>query len=191
MTRGLVRFGLVAGLVVGGLLLVGTIGLLAGIVVTEVAGSAYTNAVVLALGAILVTGALRRFLPRRTRPLLPALVVQGTHAVWLFVGAIASGSRGGLVEVVCFAALLVTVGRFAGPRSVYALLAFQALQTVLHVVRWAEIGYASDAVPWLTSHVSLRVAGAALTWRAFRELAHRRERDATRATGPAGGAPTP
>lgn len=162
------------------LVLIAVVGFPVGVALTFWLGYNALNVIVLAAGAIGAGLAAERSLPARSRPLVLAFAVQGGHAVWLLAGALVLGQWGGLIDVLALAIPLVWLGRRPERRPAVVLLGVHAVETLLHLVQWARADEPALQIPWLVSHVSLRVAGALLTVRALQTIWRREMRVAPR-----------
>ena len=180
MTRALVRVALAALVLVVALFVAAVTGLFVGIAATQVLGEAYGSLVVLGVAVVFVAGAARRFLSVRSRPLLPAIAVQGAHAVWLLVGVIATGRWGGLLlDVGPLAGALFWLGARPTPRARNLLLAVHAVHVVTLLVQFARSSEPGIQLPWLVSHIALRAAGVLLTLRGLQTVWRRDARSGT------------
>ena len=162
------------------LVLIAIVGFPVGVMLTFWLGYNALNVIVLAAGAVAAGLVARRSLPARAQPLVFAIAVQGGHAVWLLAGALVLGQWGGLIDVLALAVPLVWLGRRPERRPAQVLLAVHAVETVLHFYQWARSPEPALQIPWLVSHVSLRLAGALLTVRALQTIWRRRRRAAPR-----------
>ena len=186
VSRTVMRLALAGLVLVAALVLAALIGLAVGIAATRVLGEAYGSLVVLCVGAVFVAGAARRFLSLRSRPLLPAIAVQGAHAVWLLVGVIATGRWGGLLlDVGPLAGALVWLGLRADRRARNVLLAVHAMHVTTLLVQFARSSEAGAQFPFLVSHLALRAAGILLTLRALETIWRRDARSTTASHPPA------
>jgi len=194
VTRSLVRLAL---LVLVGLPLAAAIGLVVGGLLVGSFGSAGYDLSVLAVGALVSAVVARRALPAHSRPLIAAFGVQGAHAVWLLSAVVVLRQWGGLFDVLALAGALVWLGSRPARRPRNVLLGVHGVELLLLLVQFARSPDPGLQLPWLVSHVSLRVAGALLTVKALETIWRRAKSvprpapDATREFPPRAGAPTP
>ena len=171
-----------------GIPLVAVVGVLLGGVLAGFFGAAgLRDLVVLAAGGVLSALVAHRFVPERSRPLLPAICVQGAHAVWL-LSLLVHGQLGGLIDVLAIVGPLAWLAARPGRWPAIALLGGHAIQAVLLLLQWLGALDPGALLPLFVSHMALRAAGVALTLRALEVISRR---DAQRASRSAGGAPRP
>ena len=187
MNRTIVRLALVALL---GLPVVALAGLLLGAALAALFGAAgLRDVIVLAVGGAASSLAAGRLLSARSRPLLPAIGVQGAHAVWLLVTVFAHAQWGGLVDVLAIAAPLAWLSARPGRRPLAVLLGAHAVQAVLLFVQWLSARDPGLLLPLLVSHLALRAAGVLLTLRGLETIARRDVRRTTSTPPPLRSAP--
>ena len=174
------RLALVVVVVLVGLLVVAVAGLLFGGTLVDVLGTAGYDLAVLAVGGLISIVAARRWLPARSQPLVPALGVQGAHAVWLLNAVLLLRDWGALPHVAALVLPLVSVGVRLDMTSLVVLLAVHGFEALLHFWEWSLAADRSLELPWLVSHLSLRLAGALLTVRALQTIWRRDRRRAHR-----------
>ncbi len=118
------------------------------------------------LGVALAFLIARSVMPARLLPLVPAVAVQGGHALWLLFGVVTLGLWGGLLlDVLPFLAVLVWVLRRPVPEAAGTLVALHSLKILLDLVQLARTTDPADALPWVLAHAGLRMLSIALTLR--------------------------
>ena len=180
MTRALLRLALVA---LVGLPLAAIVGVLFGGLLSGALGNLGYNLAVLAVGVLVSVVMARRMLPARSLPLVPAIGVQGAHAVWLLSAVVVLRQWGGLLDVGALVGALIWIGARPSLRARNALLAVHGVELLLLLIQFARSTEPGVQLPWLVSHVALRLAGVALTLRAL-ETIEKRDARSTNASRP-------
>ena len=169
-----------------GIPLVAVVGVLLGGVLAGFLGAAgLRDLVVLAVGGVLSAIVARRFLPVGSLPLLPAISVQGAHAVWL-LSLLVHGHLGGLIDVLAIVGPLTWLAARPGRWPALVLLGGHGVQVLLLFFQWVSALDPSALLPLFVSHVALRAAGVALTLQALQVISRRGARRSSRsaAAGP-------
>ena len=159
-----------------GIPLVAVVGVLLGGVLAGFFGAAgLRDLVVLAAGGVFSALVAHRFLSEQSRPLLPAICVQGAHAVWL-LSLLVHGQLGGLIDVLAIVGPLAWLAARPGRWPAIALLGGQAIQAVLLLLQWLGALDPGALLPLFVSHMALRAAGVLLTLRALETIRKRAAR---------------
>jgi hypothetical protein len=138
------------------------------------------NVVVLGAGIALSWRLARVALPAASRPLVPAVAVQGGHVVWLLFGLLVLGRWLGLADVVALLAGLYWLGRRPERWPAIYLVAVHSLAALVLLADVAQSQEPAEVFPIFLAHAALRALGVFLTLRGLNAIWRRARRPVPR-----------